>query len=161
MRRNLAVLSALAVVAGLAAVSWVTSAGAINHPRTFTLVAREVETQNVDVRPLGESLGDRYIFSGVLERRNGDEHGRFDGSCTVTSVPGAAEESRQQCSLTSTIGTLNGETEIQAEGVGRVLAEDVILSVTGGSLRFRNVRGQATVDFSDPSNVTIKYELIP
>src|SRR5918997_462882 len=161
MRRKLAVVGLLGAVATAAAVSWVTSAGAINQPRSFTLVAREAEIHNVDVRPSGSSLGDRFLFAGVLERLNGDEHGRFDGVCTITSAPGAAEEARQQCVLTSTIGTLDGETEIQAQGVGRVLAEDVILSVTGGSKRFMNVRGQQTVDFSDPDRVTFRYQLIP
>ena len=141
--------------------SWVTSAGAITRPHSFTLVAREVEIKDVDVRPRGASLGDRFIFSGVLKRLRGRERRLFYGVCTVTTAPGAAQETRQQCLLTSIIGTMDGETEIQAQGVGRVLSEDVILSVTGGSKRFKNVRGQATVDFSNPNRVTIRYQLIP
>ena len=49
----------------------------------------------------------------------------------------------------------------QAAAVGRIQAEDVILSVTGGSSRFQNVRGQATAAFTGPREITITYDLIP
>lgn len=154
-------MSAVGAAAAVGAVVWITSASAITTAQSFTLVARATEQKNVDLKPRGPSLGDRFVFSGPLKNSGGVDRGRIDGFCTVTAIVGGPEEVRQQCVVTSTIGTANGETEIQATGVGRVQAEDVILSVTGGSSRFQNVRGQAIVAFTGPNEVTITYELIP
>jgi hypothetical protein len=63
--------------------------------------------------------------------------------------------------VTFTIGAANVETEIQAQGVGRLLAEDVFLSVTGGSQRFKNVRGQILVTFRSNKRATFDFDLIP
>ncbi len=50
---------------------------------------------------------------------------------------------------------------MQAAGVGRVEAEDVVLAVTGGSGRYLNVRGEAKFDYRRQGRVVITYDLIP
>lgn len=110
------------------------------------------EFKTLDFGRNGPSLGDQIIFSGPLRKRDGTRAGRYDGLCVFTSKGARASQQRQQCLLTSTIGTANGETEVQAAGVGRIQAEDVYLSVTGGSGRFQNVRGQLLI----PSSATAR-----
>ena len=162
MRRKLVGLGALVVLTGLVVGAIATSAPAITAARKFTLIARQVEFSRLDFGRSGTSRGDQIIFSGSLRERGGALAGRFDGHCVVTSTPaGQASENRQQCFLTSTIGTANGETEIQAGGVGRLLAEDVILSVTGGTRRFQNVRGQVRIIFRTEDRAVLRYSLIP
>jgi hypothetical protein len=78
----------------------------------------------------------------------------------VTSSPASSAEHRRQCFVTTTFAEQDG-AELQAQGVGRIEAEDVILSVTGGSKVYQNARGQATFDYRQPGRVVITYELIP
>ena len=138
------------------------SADAVSGPVEFTLVAPNTQSRMFDVGAQGPSLGDRFIFSGPLETRKGEERGRIDGQCVTTGTMGDdPEEVRRQCVVTSTIGTESGEQEIQTQGVGRVLAEDVLLSVTGGTLRFQNTRGQALFDYTRDDRVVITFQLIP
>jgi Dirigent-like protein len=154
--------TALAAAGVAALVGYSQSASAIDSAQKFTRVAPVTDERTIDQRPLGPSLGDRFVFSGPLENRAGDPRGRIDGVCTTTSTPaGAVDENRQQCQVTATIGTANGETEIELMGVGRVLAEDVIFSVIGGTGRFQNARGQAVFDFRASDQVTIEFSLIP
>lgn len=125
--------------------------------RRFTLVAPATEQTSVDLGRRGPSQGDLFVFGGPLRERGGATRGRLDGHCVTVSVPSRTdrEQDRRQCFVTSTIG----DAEIQATGVGRILAEDVLFSVTGGTLRFKRVSGQALVDYTRPDQVTIDYEL--
>ena len=160
MRRKIGIFATLVAVAGLVIAAVATSAPAITTAQRFTLIGVEDEFRQLDFGPNGPSLGDQIIFSGPLRKREGTRAGRYDGFCVFTSRGARASEQRQQCFLTSTIGTANGETEIQAGGVGRLQAEDVYLSVTGGSGRFQNVRGQLLVTFRQ-NRVILRYSLIP
>lgn len=140
----------------------VSSADAISGPVTLTLIAPDTQSKLVDVAPKGASLGDRFIFSGPLENAKGKERGRIDGECVTTGTVGDdPEEVRRQCVVSSTIGTESGEQEIQAQGVGRLLADDVLLSVTGGTLHYQNVRGEALFDYTQSGRVVITFRLIP
>ena len=124
--------------------------------------APDTERQNVDLKPQGPSIGDLFVFAGPLNNTSGDEAGRLDGHCVTTSVPSDDPEThRRQCFVTATIGTENGETEIELQGVGRILAEDVLLGVSGGTGRFQNARGQALLDFTTPGQVSLRFALIP
>jgi hypothetical protein len=101
------------------------------HAQTFTLIAPDTEQSEVDLTTPGPSQGDIFVFSGPLVDASGEPQGRLDGHCITVSTPaeGGTAEHRRQCFATSTIGTANGETEIQAQGVGRIEAGDVLLSV--------------------------------
>jgi hypothetical protein len=156
-----ALTSALAVAAGAAAQGQKPTGGKDGVVR-FTLVAPDTEQTNIDVGTQGPSQGDLFVFSGPLNDARGMARGRLDGHCVTVSVPDPddREQDRRQCFVTSTLGTADGETEVQATGVGRILAEDVLLSVTGGTMQFKQVRGQALFDYSTQGQTTISYELI-
>ncbi len=142
-------------------VAMVPSATAITQAKSFTLVAPDDERAKIDVGPRGASLGDMLVFGGPLKMRDKPQAtGRLDGHCVTTSNPSGSDEQRQQCIITATTNTEGGD-EIQLQGVGRVLAEDVELSVTGGSGRYANARGEATLDFRSKGRVVIHFRLIP
>jgi hypothetical protein len=163
MRRGLLIMGSLAAAVSPAVGGDARAqAGPGDRVDRFTLVAPDTEQTTVDAGRSGPSQGDLFVFSGPLRDARGRDRGRLDGHCVTVSVPSRTdrEQDRRQCFVTSTIGTANGETEIQAAGVGRVLAEDVLLSVTGGTGRFRRARGQALLDYSVEGRTTVTYEVI-
>jgi D-alanyl-D-alanine carboxypeptidase len=154
---------ALALAAIAVAVGYAQNAAAIDTAEKFTVTAPATDQKTLDAAPAGPSLGDRFVFSGPLQNRAGTRDvGRIDGVCTTTSTPaGEPDQNRQQCQVTATIVTANGETEIELQGVGRVLAEDVLAAVTGGTGKYQNARGQALFDFRTPDRVVVTFSLIP
>jgi hypothetical protein len=116
---------ALALVGVAVLVGYAQTASAIDTGEKFTLVAPVTDERGAQ-RP---ELGDRFVFGAPLQNRAGDERAQSHrwGSARQRSTPaGDAEQNRQQCVVTATIGTTNGETEIELQAVGRVLAEDVL-----------------------------------
>lgn len=166
--RKLLVGVALLALMGLVLGSfWVASASPDNDRRrvTFTRVLNlnEVEFQEIDEAPQGVSLGDQFIFSGtLLSRSETKERGRADGYCTITSNPAGPEEIRQLCVITATglpVGDAPG-AELEMQGVGRELAEDTDLGITGGTGVFKKARGSAIFDFTTADRAIITFHVI-
>jgi hypothetical protein len=128
---------------------------------SFTVVAVLEEEQEEDLGEEGPSIGDLYAFSGPLFDESEDtELGRFDGVCTTTSSPGPSAEARRLCNVTATFVEEREGAEIDAQGVGRIEAEDVVFAVNGGTGEFRTARGQATFEYEEREDrIVITYEL--
>jgi hypothetical protein len=128
---------------------------------SFTIVVVLEEEQEEDLGEEGPSVGDLYAFSGPLFDESEDtELGRFDGVCTTTSSPGPSEEARRLCNVTATFVEEREGAEIDAQGVGRIEAEDVVFAVNGGTGEFRSARGQATFEYEEREDrIVITYEL--
>ena len=117
---------------------------------SFTVVAVLEEEHEEDLGEDGPSIGDLYAFSGPLFDESEDtELGRFDGVCTTTSSPGPSAEARRLCNVTSAFVEERDGAEVDARGVGRIEAEDVVFAVTGGTGEFRAGRGQATFEYEE------------
>ena len=128
---------------------------------TFTVVAALEEEQEVDLGEEGPSVGDLYAFSGPLyDESENRQLGRFDGECTTTSSPGPSAEARRLCNVTAIFVEEREGAEIDAQGVGRIEAEDVVFAVNGGTGEFRDARGQATFEYEEREDrIVIAYEL--
>jgi hypothetical protein len=128
---------------------------------SFTVVAVLEEENEEDLGEEGPSIGDLYAFSGPLfDESEETELGRFDGVCTTTSSPGPSAEARRLCNVTSTFTEERDGAEIDAQGVGRIEAEDVVFAVNGGTGEFRAARGQATFEYEEREDrIVITYEL--
>ena len=128
---------------------------------SFTVVAVLEEEHEEDLGEEGPSIGDVYAFSGPLFDESEDtELGRFDGVCTTTSSPGPSAEARRLCNVTATFVEEREGAEIDAQGVGRIEAEDVVFAVNGGTGDFRNARGQATFEYEEREDrIVMTYEL--
>jgi hypothetical protein len=88
------------------------------------------------------------------------ELGRFDSVGTTASSPGLSAEARRLCNVTSTFVKERDGAEIDAQGVGRIEAEDVVFAVNGGTGEFRTARGQATFKYEEREDrIVIPYEL--
>ncbi len=127
----------------------------------FRVVAALEEEQEEDLGEEGPSVGDLYAFSGpMLDESEDTELGRFDGVCTTTSSPGPSAEARRMCNVTATFVEERGGAEIDAQGVGRIEAEDVVFAVNGGTGMFRGARGQATFEYEEREDrIVITYEV--
>ena len=128
---------------------------------TFTVVAALQEEQEADLGEEGPSVGDLYAFSGpLLDESENTTLGRFDGECTTTSSPGPSAEARRLCNVTATFVEEREGAEIDAQGVGRIEAEDVVFAVNGGTGEFRDARGQATFEYEEREDrIVITYEV--
>jgi hypothetical protein len=133
----------------------------ITDEDTLTVVATLQEEQEADLGEGGPSVGDLYAFSGpLLDESEDTELGRFDGVCTTTSSPGPSAEARRLCNVTATFVEEREGAEIDAQGVGRIEAEDVVFAVNGGTGDFRDARGQATFEYEEREDrIVITYEL--
>ena len=128
---------------------------------SFTVVAVREEENEEDLGEEGPSVGDLYAFSGPLFDESEDtELGRLDGVCTTTGSPGPSAEARRLCNVTATFTEEREGAEIDAQGVGRIEAEDVVFAVNGGTGEFRAARGQATFEYEEREDrIVITYEL--
>ena len=133
----------------------------LNDEDTFTVVAALEEEQEEDLGEEGPSVGDLYAFSGpLLDESENRELGRFDGVCTTTSSPGPSAEARRLCNVTTTFVEEREGTEIDAQGVGRIEAEDVVFAINEGTGDFRDARGQAMFEYKErEGRIVITYEL--
>ena len=157
MHNRALLIGLIAVIVGLS-VLLLTAAGA---QETFTVVATIEEEQEEDLGEEGPSVGDLYALSGPLYDESEDtELGRFDGVCTTTSSPGPSEEARRLCNVTATFVEERDGAEIDAQGVGRIEAEDVVFAINGGTGEFRSARGQATFEYEERADaIVITYEV--
>jgi hypothetical protein len=151
------VIGAVLVIVLLLIALLVTASGA----DTFTVVVVPNEEQQVDLGEEGPSIGDLYVFSGPLfDEAEDTQLGRADGQCMTTSSPGPSAEARWACNVTSTFVEEREGAEIDAQGVGRIEAEDVVFAVTGGTGDFRDTRGQATFEYEEREDrIVITYEV--
>ena len=133
----------------------------ITDEDTFTVLATLAEEQEADLGEEGPSVGDLYAFYvPLLDESENRELGRFDGVCTTTSSPGPSAEARRLCNVTATFVEEREGAEIDAQGVGRIEAEDVVFAVNGGTGDFRGARGQATFEYEERDDrIVITYEV--
>jgi hypothetical protein len=155
MKKAIFVVPAIAVVALLG--GWVVAATAstdISSPRTITVTEKESQSHFVDIGRSGPSLGDYFVFSGVL--RHAGRHVGFDGGqCTFVHT----RPFRAECEATFKLG--NGK--ITAQGLLHLTngPGTFVVAVNGGTGAFRNVRGQATIEDLTQNKSRITFHLIP
>ena len=102
----------------------------------------------------GPSLGDSFVFSGVL-RHAGKKVGNDGGGCTVVHT----RPLRGECEATFKLrgGKITAQTLIRlTNGPGTF-----VVAVNGGTGVFRNARGQATIQELSQTKSKITFHLIP
>lgn len=173
MRRPAAVGLA---VAGAALASLVTAGAAHSAPttsndrdnpvgRTIRLFERDTQQANIDLGDPGAGPGDLFVFSGDLNdtTATGARIGRAYGSCSTTSGD-AKTPGFLLCNITLTLPEGQIETQAAYDSLALFGGTAVPLAITGGTGRFRGVRGDGTgqvPDVNDPSSVVFVLDLIP
>lgn len=154
MRRTFSVVAlaaTLTLAVGVTAASARPMAESAGDTVTYlTLTGREVQSQEIDLAPMGTfSLGDRFVFSDDLYR-----HGRkvgFDGGeCILVRQDPAADGVVATVSFNCvvTLSLPKGQITLQALITNPVVEEETsgrpfYVAVTGGTQAYRNVRGDA------------------
>lgn len=143
MRRHMTRSLAAATLAGATALSAIPPAAAHDlDTDRFRVTLRPVSEHYEDVGRRGLSVGDRVTFSENLYHR-GNRVGRDDGTCEVTRRgPGRFA---QQCVVTV---TLRGRGTLTLQGLFAIRADsdrDIDLAVTGGTGKFADAGGTATL----------------
>lgn len=140
MSRNRALTAAAAVTLAAAVVALPASGQDQPDRRTLSFVSTEKQRDSkfVDVRPRGDSVGDRFTFSSTLHS-SGRRAGRLEADCVAVD----ATYEGLQCDGTAILA--DGRLALQGAslgkrvpGVGKVREEYVI---TGGSGAYEGVTG--------------------
>jgi hypothetical protein len=128
-----AVVIALAMVMG----ATVASANSTSGSHRLTVVERATSDTVIDLGASGDSIGDLLAFGNdIYNASNTHTIGRDEGSCVRTN-PGLAWE----CSLT----TILARGSITVQGPFYDDLRDAKWSITGGTGRYRNSRGEMTL----------------
>ncbi len=144
---------ALILVAGTAAASlgWVNASASPNDGDRQKKNMRLVVTEGwfVDNDPSGQSGGDLFGSSGEL-RRHRHRTGKFSSACTLSPPVGG------QCQATL---ILRPRDRIQLAGNIRIQGDFNRLSIVGGTGKFRDVGGDATLRPLDDQGQAQRLEL--
>ncbi len=128
----------------------------LHQARALRFTLSNVQQTSVDNDPSGGSQGDEVNVTGTL---NAD--GRRVGVLDVHGVLTAAGSSSQRIQYTFTATLPHGQ--ITAIGVARIGQNTTGFrgGVAGGTLRYRDARGQVTVSFAQNGGANFLYELMP
>ncbi|HYT77678.1 MAG TPA: hypothetical protein VEQ37_00140 [Actinomycetota bacterium] len=141
----------IAVALALGAVVTATAAPSISSPRTITVIEKQSQFHFVDVGASGPSLGDQFVFSGIL-RHAGKVVGHDGVHCIIVHQHPA----RGECEATYKLP--GGKITAQTLFTFRTSTFDI--AVNGGTGVFRNARGQATIE-QQTNQSKITFNLIP
>ncbi|MFE8950167.1 hypothetical protein [Streptomyces sp. NPDC007856] len=126
-------VAALLVGAPLASAAAPTSREAHQHTETINVVAKQTQTQSIDLGEKGKSLGDQLVIAEDLYR-----HGKKIGDHSVVCTYIHTEPDALQC-----LGTFAlPEGQITGQALLHLPAPSAVdVAVTGGSGAFSNVGG--------------------
>jgi hypothetical protein len=128
--------------------------------KTLRLYAPTVQLKLLDLDDPGFGLGDEAVFSDdLLTAPNGKTVGFDGGVCTVVRVKDAGTQAGVlQCLVTYSLPHGQVTTQALTDTAGGGLAGTQLAAITGGTGRYRNARGQATIEFLNggaAANVTL------
>lgn len=143
MRRSRTV--AVVAAAGLAALA-VTAPATARGGRTLHLEATTVPgypvlvdvSGNADPTPGDQDVGDSLVLLNTLEGRGTDGSSRSAGQFTMVEPSTGLR--------LATVALMLDDGQVTLSGFVRLSQEENTLAVTGGTGRYRNVRGEMTFD---------------
>lgn len=101
-----------------------------------------------DALPAGPSLGDRLVYSADLYDRSGRLVGRDGVDCVTVRIDPSASPDRQQTVQCLASVELFGQGQIAAQSLAQGTSN--YFAITGGTGRFRGVRGEVLVEDVTP-----------
>ena len=127
----------------------------LHNPRVLVLTLNSAQGSNVDADPAGTSPGDSLTASGQLTAE-GTDAGHLDLTGVLTSV--ATSSMRMQVTLTATLA--HGQITAVGTLVESASVKGFRAGIVGGTLRYRNARGQLYVRLLQ-QGATLTYRLQP
>jgi hypothetical protein len=139
-----AILAAAVAATGAAAVSPSWSHSDAASSRALTLVGKSTGEAFLDHGGAGPTVGDEFVTAQRLVRR-GRPVGRAGGSCQIVAPARGVNRFTFNCTVTLRLPTgqivLHGLATFGEQG-----PQPMRTAITGGTGRYRQARGQATVE---------------
>lgn len=124
----------------------------------FTVIARNVQQDQIDVGKAGPSIGDYLAFS-ENDYRSGNKVGTDGGTCTLVKL--SSTVGTAQCLITVSLAkgdlTLQGLARIPLSGAP---AKPFRLAITGGTRGYRTARGDVTATDLGNGDTRVVFHLI-
>ena len=159
MRRAVALLAVGAVAGAMLAVGGIAFGGTdIKFRQTLHFVATQDQFQAFDRAPAGPSLGDQTFSSVVLER-GGVAVGSLDLTCSLTHTKSTGSGDRYTCFANARLA--KGQVVLGATIPSGSLESESRVAVTGGTGKYRNVRGQGLTKTVSATSSNLTLYLIP
>jgi hypothetical protein len=155
---KLAMVTALAATASALALSALPASGQDGRPSgtlVLTGTQRPADQKTIDVKPRGESVGDRMISSETL-RHNGAPVARVESECLLLD----ATYEGAQCIFTIMFrdGVLIGQGASVSKRVPGVDRADEDFAILGGTGRYAGVSGSVKVESTSQGHrVTVRF----
>ena len=162
MRRRRAVVATGAVIGSLvtAGVAFADLVGSVKDPIRLNVITRATAINDfVDLGDPGPDPGDLYVFSDdvFFASDPGTRVGRADGRCTMIDPTTA----RFGCTVITSLP----DGDVTTEGTLTLVPGTTSTgAITGGTRRFRNARGEGSVDLGPlggPHHVTFSVIVSP
>ncbi len=150
MRARVIAAVAVIVVLGLA-LSGLAAGGGATGAKSVKLTAKPAGAEQIDLGASGPSAGEMLVGRADLYQ-GGRKVGFARFTCVFNIGTGV---------MCTNHNTLFGRGQIVSQQSGDPSRGPVVIeAVTGGTGEFRNARGQARVDFTNPEAVRITIRLI-
>ncbi|MGH8994081.1 MAG: allene oxide cyclase barrel-like domain-containing protein [Acidimicrobiia bacterium] len=135
------------------------SAGGAAEATELRLFSHDTQQTFLDLGPIGESAGDRFLFGAdVFDGPGGNLVGRLAGSCdTVTRDAGGRGET--VCAATFAFDGAQLVTAFMGDTAGLAGGKPMPFSVTGGTGTYRDVRGHGTITMTSPTDASFVVQL--
>jgi hypothetical protein len=165
MRRTIGVIAlALVLVGGsFTAASAATANGASDNGRSSTLhlIARTVDSADLDLGKQGPSLGDQFIFTDDVFQ-NGKRVGEDHGTCTITRITGTGPSTVITTPCLVTLVLPRGQVTVQgaATFTEQGPTGPFTVAVTGGTGSYKTARGEVGVRQISNTDTELTVRLI-
>jgi hypothetical protein len=124
--------------------------------RAIIVQGKTAQLNLVDSGEPGFTLGDQVAFSDDLFGKTGKPAGVDGGACTLVRIADAASQSgTAQCDVTYSLadGQISTQGLLELTNGGFVGTQSA--AITGGTGRYRDARGESTLQFIRPGELMI------
>ena len=155
-----ATLTAVALAAAGAGMASATASSTDDEAQTFTVFAKTVQFETIDVGASGPSLGDQLVLSDDLfTERGGTKVGVDGGVCTIVRRDTSAGTDTLQCLVTFSFSGGQIATQALLTLENGQFTGSQTGPVTGGSGAYRGADGEVTVEFVSNEEANITFSL--
>jgi hypothetical protein len=110
--------------------------------KVIRVVSKTTSDAQLDLGDTGIGVGDRFVFGDELSR-NGERIGEDGGECVITHVE---SETSQTANCVVTLSLPGGQITVQGLVTFTADQAPFTVAVTGGTGRYRDADGEATVE---------------
>lgn len=155
MRKLAVVVTVVAVGSAVVGFSIIGSAGGTTAGTELRFFIHDTQQAQLDLGDKGDSLGDRYVFSGDLfDHEGGTKVGRVGGFCDAVSK-GANGEGEDVCMVHYDLARGQLMASFIGDNAALFGGSPLPFSITGGTGIYRDAQGDGTVTNATDADIVI------